>query len=580
MIGETVGNYRILSVIGAGGMGVVYLAEHTMIGRRAAIKVLLPELSINQDMVNRFFNEARSTALIKHIGLIDVFDFGYHENGCAYIAMEYLEGESLAALLKRLGGRLPQDYTTAIGRQVATAVGVAHARDIVHRDLKPDNIFLLPDEEIAVGMRAKVLDFGIAKLGTELKGASRTRTGSLMGTPLYMSPEQCAGGRNLDLRSDIYALGCILYEMVSGAPPFVFDGVGEIIGAHIFHQPRPISQHDPLVPPWLETVIMKALAKNPAERQQSMEELAAELGGRTSRASRPVGLVIRPPGMATPPPAAHTPTAMGGRVAGPTPVPTPAPASRPGGATPQTPPPMFAPTQREGDVVERGATTLSGAASQIRPPAPVSRRRTGLMVAGLGVAAAIGLTFALVRGKDSDKGTGAAASSPVASAEPSPAASAEPPPVAVPASSPIASAEPSPVASAEPSPVASAEPSPVAAPGVAMVDVDVTSTPSGADVFTEQGTPLGKTPLHLERAKGTYTLAMIVRANGYKDQRVELALGRNVSKKVKLSKLGKGSAAEAPATGGSTSGLADPFDPKPGTKAPNQVIDPFAPPPG
>ena len=120
----------------------------------------------------------------------------------------------------------------------------------------------------------------------------------------------------------------------------------------------------------------------------------------------------------------------------------------------------------------------------------------------------------------------------------------------------------------------------MAAPGVAMVDVDVTSTPSGADVFTEQGTPLGPTPLHLERAKGTYTLAMIVRANGYKDQRVELALGRNVSKKVKLSKLGKGSAAEAPATGGSTSGLADPFDPKPGTKAPNQVIDPFAPPPG
>ncbi len=111
-----------------------------------------------------------------------------------------------------------------------------------------------------------------------------------MGTPLYMSPEQCAGGRNLDLRSDIYALGCILYEMVSGAPPFVFDGVGEIIGAHIFHQPRPVGQHDPLVPPWLETVIMKALAKNPAERQQSMEELAAELGGRPSRASRPVGL--------------------------------------------------------------------------------------------------------------------------------------------------------------------------------------------------------------------------------------------------------------------------------------------------
>src|SRR5260221_11603057 len=143
-------------------MGVVYVAQHTLIGRRVAIKVLLPEMSVNQDMVNRFFNEARATALIKHPGLVDIFDFGYHSSGCAYIAMELLEGESLKDRLAH--GGLPVATTILVARQIAKAVGAAHDKGIVHRDLKPDNVFLVPDSDMVGGLRVKVLDFGIAKL--------------------------------------------------------------------------------------------------------------------------------------------------------------------------------------------------------------------------------------------------------------------------------------------------------------------------------------------------------------------------------------------------------------------------------
>src|SRR5689334_13285263 len=165
MIGELVGNYEVLSQLGEGGMGAVYLARHRLIGRRVAIKVPLPGTPNNQEMVERFFNEARSTAAIKHAGVVDVFDFGYH-NGSAYVVMELLEGESLAARILREGRSRPELIAT-VGRHVASAVGAAHALGIVHRDLKPDNVFLVPDDEVAVGVRAKVLDFGIAKLGGE-----------------------------------------------------------------------------------------------------------------------------------------------------------------------------------------------------------------------------------------------------------------------------------------------------------------------------------------------------------------------------------------------------------------------------
>src|SRR5688572_7543018 len=184
MTDETVGSYKILRPIGQGGMGFVYLAEHVLIGRKAAIKLLHPELSSNQEIVGRFFNEARSTALIKHPGIVEIFDFGYHPSGAAFIVMEFLEGTTLASRIRRPPRPLV-DETLVIARQIATALGAAHRQGIVHRDVKPDNIFLLPDSNAIGGVRVKVLDFGIAKLAGDLMPANgmHTRTGLLLGTP-------------------------------------------------------------------------------------------------------------------------------------------------------------------------------------------------------------------------------------------------------------------------------------------------------------------------------------------------------------------------------------------------------------
>jgi len=190
--------------------------------------------------------------------------------------MEFLEGEPLEARI-RSNGRLPVPDALRVARQVATSVGAAHARGIVHRDLKPENIFLVPDPEAAGGERPKVLDFGIAKLGGDEPNRMRTRTGALMGTPIYMSPEQCRGAGGVDHRSDIYSLGCVLYTMVVGHPPFDRLGTGEIIAAHLHEPVVPPRQLVPYLAPAAEQLIMRCLAKAPEERYASMIELAAAL---------------------------------------------------------------------------------------------------------------------------------------------------------------------------------------------------------------------------------------------------------------------------------------------------------------
>jgi serine/threonine-protein kinase len=275
VIGEKVANYRIVAKLGEGGMGVVYLAEHQVLGKKAAVKILLPELSKNEDIVSRFFNEARAATLVKHPGIVDIFDFGHHTSGCAYIAMELLEGESLAARMKR--ERLPVGLSIELVRQIASALTPLHARGIVHRDLKPGNIFLVSDSAISCGIRVKLLDFGIAKLAGDTDPGLKTRTGALVGTPVYMSPEQCRGTGEVDHRADIYALGCLMYTMVAGRPPFVSQGVGDIIAAHIYQQPTPLSQIVPSVSLRAQRLVAKMLAKSPGDRQQSTAELIAEL---------------------------------------------------------------------------------------------------------------------------------------------------------------------------------------------------------------------------------------------------------------------------------------------------------------
>ncbi len=275
-VGSRVGGYTVLHQLGQGGMGQVFLAQHHRIARRAAVKVLLPELSANESVVERFFTEARATSLIRHPGIVEVLDCDVRD-GQAYIVMEHLEGESVGDYLDRTGGLVGDTaFALAVMAQVAQAVGAAHAAGIVHRDLKPDNVFLSissTDGRIV----PKVLDFGIAKLA-ERGSATHTRTGAVLGTPAYMSPEQCRGGSKVvDGRSDVYSLGCILYEMLCGTPPFVRDGMGDLIVAHVSEAPQPLRVRVPAVMPALDHLVMQMLAKAPTDRPQTMEAVAGNL---------------------------------------------------------------------------------------------------------------------------------------------------------------------------------------------------------------------------------------------------------------------------------------------------------------
>jgi serine/threonine protein kinase len=275
-IGQTVGNYTILRKLSTGGMGTVYYAEHALIGRSAAVKVLHPELSGSKEIVNRFFNEAKATTSIKHPGIVEIFDYGYLPTGDGYIIMEFLEGMSLARRIKR-GVRYREGDAAMLVRGVCSALAAAHAKGIVHRDLKPDNIFLVDDAEAPIGERPKILDFGIAKLTDIGLAGTATKTGAVMGTPTYMSPEQCRGTGQVDHRADLYSLGCILYELMCGRPPFKGLGAGELIGAHQHLQPSPPSKHEPAISSEMEQLIMCLLDKDPANRVQTAHALAHHL---------------------------------------------------------------------------------------------------------------------------------------------------------------------------------------------------------------------------------------------------------------------------------------------------------------
>jgi tRNA A-37 threonylcarbamoyl transferase component Bud32 len=277
IIGHKINNYEVQRLIGEGGMGAVYIAQHTIIGRKAAIKVLRREFSEDTGLVSRFMNEARAAAAIGHPNIVDVVDVGNLPDGTPYMMMEFLVGEDLSKRLAK--GRLSLEQTVHIALQAGSAIGAAHEKGIVHRDLKPENLFLVPDPTAPGRERVKVLDFGIAKLRGDFSGGSvKTKTGSLLGTPQYMSPEQCRGiPDGIDHRSDIYSFGIILYEMMCGAPPFVSEGLGDILLMHLTQMPDPPSLRNPELPDWMEKILLKALEKNSTDRFSSMAEFLAAL---------------------------------------------------------------------------------------------------------------------------------------------------------------------------------------------------------------------------------------------------------------------------------------------------------------
>ncbi len=282
------GKYRVDRVLGTGGMGVVVAAHHIDLDEKVAIKFLLPETLANAEAVGRFAREARAAVKIKSEHVARVSDVGRLENGAPYMVMEHLEGGDLSSWLGQRGA-LPIEQAVEFILQACEAIAEAHALGIVHRDLKPANLFVIrrPDSTLSV----KVLDFGISKvtsLGGSAPSASITKTAALMGSPLYMSPEQMQSSKNVDARGDIWALGVILYELIAGAPPFIGETMPELVLQIMSSPPVPLASLRTDAPPGLEAVIAKCLEKDRGKRFETVGELAVALlpfGPKRSKAS-------------------------------------------------------------------------------------------------------------------------------------------------------------------------------------------------------------------------------------------------------------------------------------------------------
>jgi serine/threonine-protein kinase len=270
------GKYRLTRLLGRGGMGSVWEGVHATLATRVAVKFIDAEHADSAEARSRFETEARAAAALRSKYVVEVYDHGVSAEGRPFIVMEYLEGEPLDRRLDRLG-RLPAKDTAFILQQVCRALAKAHAARIVHRDLKPENVFLVWDDEDGADV-AKVVDFGIAKFTDSALGpSSATRTGSVLGTPYYMSPEQARGLRSVDYRTDIWSLGVIAYRCIVGTLPFDGEAIGDLL-VKLCTAPVPVpSQLAPDAPPGFDAFIERALARDPAERFQSVQEFAASL---------------------------------------------------------------------------------------------------------------------------------------------------------------------------------------------------------------------------------------------------------------------------------------------------------------
>jgi hypothetical protein len=388
------GRYRLLSKLGAGGMGTVYLGEHTSIGKKFAIKVLGSEFAHRADLVKRFLREAQAASMISQANVVEISDFGDTPDGSVFFVMEYLDGEDLGAMLRR-EGRLPWPRIRHLIVQVCRALEAAHAAGIVHRDMKPDNCFRIAkagDPDFV-----KVLDFGIAKVETgDTAGKGLTQTGMIFGTPEYMSPEQ-AQGEKIDHRADIYAVGVIMYQLLCGQQPFTGSSFMAVLTKHMFDIPRAPSEVAPEanIPSDAEAIVLKAMQKDRSYRFQSMSELIASIE-RVGTGAAAVDVVRES-------------------------------IARPGGGP--------------NDFAWRSAAP--GTSPPLEPSGVTPRSRNGLWIGlGVGALAAVALIGYVVLGPSSraDEPQSAGTQQPEVAKQQPPAI--EPPPAAVAAPPPVAPAEP------------------------------------------------------------------------------------------------------------------------------------------
>jgi serine/threonine-protein kinase len=276
-------------LLGEGGMGAVYEGRHAVVGKRVAIKMLHAEFAANTEVLKRFYREAQAAAAIGHRNIIDVVDVGVTPANEPYLVMEYLEGEDLQSMLERTG---PMSVEAACGilEPALQALGAAHAKGIVHRDLKPANIFLC--HGAGEPPTVKLIDFGISKMSGVAGNTKLTQTGSLLGTPSYMSPEQARGGTDVDHRTDLYAMGVILYQMLTGQLPFRGDNYNALLISVLTEAPKPMRELNAAIPADVDAMVLKELSKDPAARSQSAGEMLAAFGTLAAFQAREAGMTM------------------------------------------------------------------------------------------------------------------------------------------------------------------------------------------------------------------------------------------------------------------------------------------------